>query len=109
MRSGWISGVSRTHVAVIDDSYTAQAFITTDLDANQIIAFHPGAMDHSHNNEIEMPRASARHRLARWPQRHDRACGAVLFQAGIPFIFDPGQGLPMFDGEELTDFIDKAT
>ena len=102
-------GVSRTHVTVVDGTYTAQAFITTDLDDNQIIAFHPGAMDHAHNNKIEDAKGITLGMISPDGRTGMIEHATQFAEAGIPFIFDPGQGLPLFGGEELTDFIDKAT
>jgi adenosine kinase len=101
-------GLSAAHVRQVPDTYTAQAFITTDLDDNQITAFHPGAMNFSHHNQI----GDARHVTLGivapdgrdGMQQHARE----FRELGIPFIFDPGQGLPMFDGPELLDFIKLA-
>ncbi len=102
-------GVSRTHVTVVDGTYTAQAFITTDLDDNQIIAFHPGAMDHAHNNKIEDAKGITLGMVSPDGRTGMIEHATQFAEAGIPFIFDPGQGLPLFGGEELIDFIDKAT
>jgi len=102
-------GVDTAHVQRVEDSYTAQAMIMTDLDNNQITAFHPGAMSSAHHNPV--------------PARTDIAVAIVapdgrdamlvhakqLHDAGIPFVFDPGQGLPMFNGEELRHFIELAS
>jgi adenosine kinase len=102
-------GASTEYVRVIEDSYTAQAIIITDTDNNQITAFHPGAMQRAHVTDV--------------PKRDDISVAIIapdgreamllhasqLAEAGIPFVFDPGQGLPMFDGNELRDFISKAT
>lgn len=102
-------GISRKHVTVVDGTYTAQAFITTDLDDNQIIAFHPGAMDHAHRNKIE-DASGVKIGMISPDGRTGMLEHATEFaEAGIPFIFDPGQGLPLFGGEELMDFIAKAT
>ncbi|MCB4363758.1 carbohydrate kinase family protein [Hydrogenophaga taeniospiralis] len=102
-------GVDTRHVSTSADSYTAQAMIMTDRDNNQITAFHPGAMSQAHENPV--------------PQREDIALAIIapdgreamlsharqLHAAGVPFVFDPGQGLPMFNGEELTQFIELAS
>ncbi len=102
-------GISRKHLRVIEDSYTAQAFITTDMDANQITAFHPGAMGHSHLNRVPTG-AGIRLGIVSPDGREGMIEHAAQFcSAGIPFIFDPGQGLPMFDGAQLTAFIEQAT
>jgi adenosine kinase len=103
------SGVDLDYVRVLDDEFTAQAFITTDLDDNQITAFHPGAMSRSQLNEVP---ADGRVKLGVVaPDGRDGmiAHAAQFAQAGIPWLFDPGQGLPMFDGADLLDFIAKAT
>lgn len=103
------TGVPADYVQLIESEHTAQAFITTDLDNNQITAFHPGAMQQSHLNTV--------------PVRSDIAIGIVapdgrdgmiqhanqFSEAGIPFIFDPGQGLPMYDGKDLKRFVEQAT
>lgn len=100
--------ISREFIRVIADSYTAQAYITTDMDDNQITAFHPGAMSFSHENTV--------------PKGRDIRVGIVapdgkdgmtqhcrhFAAAGIPFIFDPGQGMPMFSGEELLQCVELA-
>lgn len=102
-------GLATDCVRVIDGSYTAQAIIVTDADNNQITAFHPGAMQHAH--EIDVP-ADPRLRLAIIAPDGREAMlrhAAQLRRAGIPFIFDPGQGLPMFDGAELRRFVDQAS
>lgn len=101
--------MNTTHIKTIEGSYTGQAFITTDMDDNQITAFHPGAMGESHQNKIcdvsvaDIGIVSPDGRDGMIEHARD------LYEAGIPFIFDPGQGMPMFSGEELIDFIDKAT
>lgn len=100
---------STEYVRIIEDSYTAQAIIITDADNNQITAFHPGAMQQAHVTDV--------------PRRDDISVAIIapdgreamlrhasqLAEARIPFVFDPGQGLPMFDGNELKDFIAKAS
>ena len=101
-------GLPRTHVRQVPGSFTAQAFITTDLDDNQITAFHPGAMSFSHLNkvgdakdvDIGIVAPDGREGMV----QHAREFAA----AGIPFIFDPGQGMPMFSGDELLDFLKLA-
>ena len=94
-------GLSRRHVKRVADQFTAQAFITTDIDDNQITAFHPGAMSNSHENRIA---ETSGVRLA--IVSPDGRQGMVehagdLARARIPYILDPGQGLPMFSGEDL--------
>lgn len=102
-------GIATAHVQRVEDSYTAQAMIMTDRDNNQITAFHPGAMSQAHENAV--------------PRRDDLSVAIVapdgreamlvharqLHAAGIPFVFDPGQGLPMFGGDELRQFIELAS
>ena len=102
------AGVPTEHVRVIDSELTAQAFITTDLDDNQITAFHPGAMQHSHANRVSEARDIALGIVA--PDGRDGMIehAAQFAAAGIPFIFDPGQGLPMFGPEDLQRFLTQA-
>ncbi len=101
-------GIARDHVTVVPETYTAQAFITTDMDDNQITAFHPGAMGESHRNHVGDAGNVTLGIVA--PDGRDGmiAHAREFAEAGIPFIFDPGQGLPMFDGPQLTRFIDQA-
>jgi len=102
-------GVPRTHLRVIEQTYTAQAFITTDLDDNQITAFHPGAMDFAHETHVGEA-GDVEIGIVSPDGREGMLQHAAEFRdAGIPFIFDPGQGLPLFSGEELRRFIDQAT
>ena len=103
------NSISGEYIKVLDNCYTGQAYITTDEDGNQLTAFHPGAMSSSHLNSI--------------PANDDFKIGIVspdgkegmqlhaeqFKELNIPFIFDPGQGMPMFDGKELLNFIDQAT
>ncbi len=94
-------GLRPTHVRQVSGTFTAQAFITTDLDDNQITAFHPGAMNHSHLNRIA-DADGVRLGIVSPDGRQGMLDHAEQFAAaGIPFVFDPGQGLPMFDGEAL--------
>ncbi len=102
-------GLAQTHVRVVPDTYTAQAFITTDLDDNQITAFHPGAMNHSHLNCVSEARSASLGIVAPDGREGMIQHAREFHEAGIPFIFDPGQGLPMFDGPELLTFIRQAT
>jgi len=96
-------------IRTIDGTLTAQAYITTDLDDNQITAFHPGAMDHAHRNEVPTD-AGISLGLVSPDGRQGMIEHAQQFaDASIPFIFDPGQGLPMFDGDDLQRFVDQAT
>ena len=102
------TGVDASQVRVIDDEYTAQAFITTDLDDNQITAFHPGAMNHSHLNRVSQVPGCTLGVVAPDGRQGMVEHARQFAEAGIPMLFDPGQGLPMFDGPELLDFIDQA-
>jgi adenosine kinase len=101
--------VDVSQVRVVDDEFTAQAFITTDLDDNQITAFHPGAMSHSHVNHVGQVQGCTLGLVA--PDGRDGMVqhAAQFAAAGIPMLFDPGQGLPMFDGAELLEFVSQAT
>jgi adenosine kinase len=103
------SGVSLDFVRELDDEFTAQAFITTDLDDNQITAFHPGAMSRSHLNTVPASAGITLGVVA--PDGRDGMLqhAAQFAAAGIPWLFDPGQGLPMFDGPELRGFVEQAT
>ncbi len=101
-------GLSRRHVRKVAGSFTAQAFITTDLDDNQITAFHPGAMSFSHLNRV-IDAAGATLAIVAPDGREGMLQHARdLATTGIPFVFDPGQGLPMFSGEELLGFMKLA-
>jgi adenosine kinase len=101
-------GITRKHTHQVPGTFTAQAFITTDIDDNQIIAFHPGAMNHSHLNRIADAKDVSVGIIS--PDGRDGMLqhAEQFHQAGIPFIFDPGQGLPMFSGTELRRFIQLA-
>jgi adenosine kinase len=109
--SQWLAycGISQDFIKVLDNNYTAQAYITTDLDDNQITAFHPGAMSFSHENFVPADRGIKLGIVS--PDGKDGMIqhAAQFVEAGIPFIFDPGQGMPMFDGAELLAFVEKAT
>jgi len=103
-------GMRRDHLRVLEDSFTAQCFITTDLDSNQLIVFHPGAMDRAHEarladvgEEIALGIVSPNGKQA----MIDYA--AQLKARGIPCVIDPGQQLPTFEGSELVEFIEGAT
>ena len=102
-------GISRDHVRVVEGEYTAQAYITTDQDDNQITAFHPGAMNMAHRNHVgEMEGCTLG--LVSPDGRQGMIEHAQQFaEAGIPFIFDPGQGMPLFDGDTLYRFAEQAT
>ena len=115
-------GIPVDYIKMVDDTFTAQAFITTDLDDNQITAFHPGAMQYAHLNRVADV-VGGQGTVGSRGTGLDVALGIVapdgrqamiehaaqFKAAGIPFIFDPGQGLPMFGGEELALFIEQAT
>jgi adenosine kinase len=101
-------GVGTEHLRRIPGQFTAQGFITTDLDNNQITNFHPGAMNFSHENHVER-RLGARLAIIgpdgkQGMQQHARECA----EQGVAFLFDPGQGLPMFSGPELEEFLRLA-
>ncbi|OGB03257.1 MAG: sugar kinase [Burkholderiales bacterium RIFCSPLOWO2_12_FULL_64_99] len=102
-------GISLQHVRTVDDDYTAQAIIITDQDNNQITAFHPGAMGQAHIQHIETDPRIGLAIVA--PDGRDAMIqhAEQLQAAGIPFVFDPGQGLPMFNGEELQRFVSQAS
>ena len=101
-------GISRRFIRQVDGSFTAQAFITTDMDDNQITAFHPGAMTQSHLNAVPGD-GSVRLAIVAPDGRDGMLQHAQqLADHGIPFVFDPGQGLPMFSGDELLSFIQRA-
>jgi len=101
-------GLARRHVRRVAGSFTAQAFITTDLDDNQITAFHPGAMSYSHLNRVADAAEATLAIVAPDGRNGMLQHARDLAQAGVPFVFDPGQGLPMFSGEELMTFIKLA-
>ncbi len=101
-------GITSRAITTLEDHYTAQAYITTDQEDNQITAFHPGAMSEAHMNnvldshpDIAIVSPDGKEAMITHAQR--------LADAGVPFIFDPGQGLPMFDSEELLSFIKQAS
>ncbi|MEN9726571.1 MAG: Sugar kinase [Pseudomonadota bacterium] len=102
-------GVNRAHVRVVPGTLTAQAFITTDLDDNQITAFHPGAMEHSADNRVADASGISIGIIAPDGRQGMIEHAAQFSAAGIPFVFDPGQGMPMFNGDDLKAFIAKAT
>jgi adenosine kinase len=102
-------GIAADHVRAIESEFTAQAYITTDLDNNQITAFHPGAMNHSHRNTVESARGITIGIVSPDGRQGMIDHAAQFAAAGIPFMFDPGQGLPMFDGAALRSFIAQAS
>jgi adenosine kinase len=101
--------VNEKYITEIPETFTAQAYITTDLDDNQITAFHPGAMDYSHQNKVPVDADITVGMVSPDGRQGMLEHAAQFAEANIPFIFDPGQGLPMFDGEELKSFIDQAS
>ena len=101
--------IPRNHIKQIESAYTAQAFITTDQDDNQITAFHPGAMDFAH--EVTVDEADG---VTIGMVSPDGRQGMIdhaeqFVEAGIPFIFDPGQAMPLFTGDDFRQFIEQAT
>ena len=102
-------GISSEFIREVQDSYTAQAMIMTDRDNNQITAFHPGAMAQAHTTQIAA-REDIRIGIISPDGRDAMLQHAEQFKAaGIPFVFDPGQGLPMFDGKDLAHFVELAS
>lgn len=104
---GW--GLDTSLVQLAHDSYTAQAIIITDTDNNQITAFHPGAMQQAHSTVVPAGKGITLAIIA--PDGRDAMLqhATQLAALKIPFVFDPGQQLPMFDGAELRCFVDQAT
>ena len=102
-------GARTTHVRSVPDSYTAQAIIITDADNNQITAFHPGAMQSAHETAVPADPDITIAIVAPDGREAMLQHAAQLARAGIPFVFDPGQGLPMFDGAELRAFVEQAS
>lgn len=107
----WMSeaGIRQDYLKTLDDDYTGQAYITTDMDDNQITAFHPGAMGRSELNQVPA-NSGIKIGIVSPDGKVGMTEHAEQFaEHGIPFVFDPGQGMPMFDGDELTQLIDLAT
>jgi adenosine kinase len=106
----WLTdcGVRTDHVLTIEGEFTAQAFITTDLDANQINAFHPGAMDHSHRNQVPLDAGVTLGVIAPDGREGMLAHSMQFAAAGVPVLFDPGQQLPRFDRAELLGFVERS-
>lgn len=106
----WLSqhGISTRHIKVLDDHYTGQAYITTDVEDNQITAFHPGAMNFSHLNAVPPIEGISIGIVSPDGKQGMQEHAEQFAELGIPFIFDPGQGMPMFNGEELLKFLDLA-
>lgn len=107
----WLNkhGINDKYVQTIESEYCAQAYITTDMEDNQITAFHPGAMNHAHTQTVPTDEGIKMGIVA--PDGRDGMIehARQFADAGIPFMFDPGQGLPMFDGNDLEWFVEKAT
>ena len=102
--------INNQYIRVIENQFTGQAYITTDEDDNQITAFHPGAMNFSHENSIPTDKNSIRIGIVSPDGKDGMQSHAKQFaELAIPFIFDPGQGMPMFDGAELLTLIEQAT
>jgi adenosine kinase len=106
----WLDGrgIDRRHITAVPGSYTAQAYITTDLDDNQITAFHPGAMNASHQNRVDATDGVSLGIVSPDGRQGMIDHAQQFAAAGIPFIFDPGQGLPLFDGPTLLELVDQA-
>ena len=102
-------GVSRDYLKEIYGSYTAQAYITTDQDDNQITAFHPGAMNFSHENKVSDANDVTLGLVSPDGRQGMIEHAEQFAAAGIPFMFDPGQGMPMFDGDDLNRFVHQAS
>ncbi len=102
-------GISRDHVRIIENEYTAQAYITTDQDDNQITAFHPGAMNFSHENRVSDAEGVTIGMVSPDGRQGMLEHAEQFVAAGIPFVFDPGQGMPMFSGDDLLKFAQQAT
>lgn len=102
-------GVSRDHIKVVDKTYTAQAYITTDQDDNQITAFHPGAMNFSHENKVTDANGVSIGLVSPDGRQGMIDHARQFAEADIPFIFDPGQGMPMFGSEDLLNFAEQAS
>jgi len=103
------NGIDLTHVRELDSHFTAQAFITTDLDDNQITAFHPGAMQCSHEASVKEVKDIKLGIVAPDNRQAMLNHAADLSERGIPFIFDPGQAMPLFDGADFRAFIEQAS
>ena len=102
-------GISRRGLKEVDGEFTAQAFITTDQDDNQITAFHPGAMNHAHLNRVNDFEGASIGIVSPDGRQGMIEHAEQFAEAGIPFMFDPGQGMPMFDGQDLNRFVEQAT
>lgn len=104
------NSLSSQYIRSLDNNYTGQAYITTDEEGNQITAFHPGAMNFSHLNSVPTDDDDISIGIVSPDGKEGMQLHAEQFkELDIPFIFDPGQGMPMFSGEELLKFLDQAT
>ena len=101
-------GIRLDHVSVFEDLFTPQCFITTDLDNNQITAFHPGAMLNSHEHHVRDVEGVSFGIVAPDSREGMLQHAREFAESGVPFIFDPGQAMPLFDGAEFRAFIDQA-
>lgn len=101
-------GIPLDCVKELPESYTPQAFITTDHDNNQITAFHPGAMGESHQNHVRDVEGVTLGIVAPDGREGMLQNAREFHEAGIPFIFDPGQAMPLFSGEEFRTFVEQA-
>lgn len=108
--SKWMKkcAMSKRYITKIKDTFTAQAFLTTDMDDNQIIAFHPGSMNHAHENKITADLNISLGIIAPDGKQAMIDHAEQFSSLNVPFFFDPGQGLPMFNEAELTRFIEIA-
>ena len=101
--------LSSEYIQILDSCYTGQAYITTDEEANQITAFHPGAMNSSHLNSVPTDKKISIGIVSPDGKEGMQLHAEQFAELEIPFIFDPGQGMPMFNGEELLKLLDQAT
>jgi adenosine kinase len=108
--SEWLGrcGIRQDYITTVEGTYTAQAYITTDMDDNQITAFHPGAMMHAHQNRVPVGKGVSIGIVSPDGREGMVEHAAQFAEAGIPFIFDPGQGMPMFQGDDLLTFVERA-
>ncbi len=107
----WLNScqISTKFIKTMDNHYTGQAYITTDEDDNQITAFHPGAMNSSHENSVPEDSAFSIGIVSPDGKEGMQQHAKEFVEQEIPFIFDPGQGMPMFNGDELIELLDLAT
>ncbi len=107
----WLAqhGLPQHAIRHVPDTFTAQAYITTDQDDNQITAFHPGAMNEAHQNRVDDVAGTTLGMVSPDGRQGMLDHAEQFAAAGIPFVFDPGQGMPLFDGEDLNRFVDQAS